>query len=208
MSIYLSGLINSYSHKIQNPGIDSTTPDFTFALFTKNKFLLTSFIVLFVYMSYFYKDCFILTFIGHFFQIGSGFDGTFGLCLFEIILSRVEVPLQQFQYASVVQRRTRLCIGLVQITYRLLQVTPLEFDSGSVYIRCWVIREHAHCHIEHFVKLVASLFVCLGNQRTFPASSTAGDGVLIICFCLFHIESANYITHCVIRVTQSRIAIL
>lgn len=54
-SIYLSGLINSYSHKIQNPGIDSTTPGFYLALFTKNKFLLTSFIVLFVYMSYFPK---------------------------------------------------------------------------------------------------------------------------------------------------------
>lgn len=37
-SIYLSGLINSYSHKIQNPGIDSTTPDFTLCFSQRTSF--------------------------------------------------------------------------------------------------------------------------------------------------------------------------
>jgi len=37
-SIYLSGLINSYSHKIQNPGIDSTTPDFTLRFSQRTSF--------------------------------------------------------------------------------------------------------------------------------------------------------------------------
>ena len=110
-SIYLSGLINSYSHKIQNPGIDSTTRILPCAFHkeqvSSNIFYCT--VCLYVLFS---KDCIIFTFIDHFFQIGTGFNRTFGLRLFEITFGRVEIPLQQFQHASVVQRRTRLCISL------------------------------------------------------------------------------------------------
>ena len=34
----------------------------------------------------------------------------------DVYKRKVEIPLQKFQHASVVQRRTRLCISLIQIT--------------------------------------------------------------------------------------------
>ena len=159
-------------------------------------------------MSYFTKIASSLRLLVTSSKIGSGFDGILGLCLFEIILSRVEVPLQQFQYASVVQRRTRLCIGLVQINVPPVASHPGWSSIAAAFI--FAVGSSGNMRTATSNTSLNSLLpfgISLSHQIHFLQAQLLRT-CLYDLFRFFYIESAHHIAHRVVRMTQARIAVL